>query len=281
MPDIDNYQVYNDRRRRSMWDKAFFMDKVPGTELIIDFGCADGSLIRFLHELFPSIRYIGYDIDPAMIAAARQHCPENAWFFSDQAELLDKIRALGIEKKRIAVNFSSVLHEIFHYDCDRESITRLIGQIGPGYLVVRDMMYASADPAAPAPQAAAEQLRRVLPAWQVADFEAAWGSIGVRKNLVHLILKYKYTENWERECRENYFSYGMEELTALLNPDGAYAPILLSRYILPWCRHDAKNTLGIDLGSSFTTHYSLILARRDAVPAISLDNEEHGGAYEQ
>ena len=45
MPDIENYKVYNDRMRRSMWDKAFFMDKIPGTELLIDYGCADGSLI--------------------------------------------------------------------------------------------------------------------------------------------------------------------------------------------------------------------------------------------
>ena len=28
MPEIENYDVYNDRMRRSMWDKAFFMDKV-------------------------------------------------------------------------------------------------------------------------------------------------------------------------------------------------------------------------------------------------------------
>ena len=38
MAEIENYMVYNDRMRRSMWDKAFFMDKVPGTRLIVDYG---------------------------------------------------------------------------------------------------------------------------------------------------------------------------------------------------------------------------------------------------
>ena len=38
MPEIEDYSVYNDRMRRSMWDKAFFMDKVPGTELRDNFG---------------------------------------------------------------------------------------------------------------------------------------------------------------------------------------------------------------------------------------------------
>lgn len=272
MPEIDNYAVYNDRMRRSMWDKAFFMDKVPGTELIIDFGCADGSLIRFLHELFPSMRYIGYDVDPAMIEAASADRPENTWFFSDAQEMLVQIRTLAIEPKRITVNFSSVLHEIFHYDCDRASITRLIAEVDPRYIVVRDMMFDSADPLAEAPPEAVQQLRRVLPAWQVEDFEQQWGSIALRRNLVHLILKYKYAENWDRECRENYFSYTMDDLQALLDPAGQYAPILAHRYILPWCRHDAQNNLGLDMGSEFTTHFSLILSHAGNAPATTLNN---------
>ena len=271
MPDIDNYAVYNDRMRRSMWDKAFFMDKVPGTELIIDFGCADGSLIRFLHELFPSMHFISFDIDPAMIAAARKSGTGNTWFFSDPEALLAQLRTLNVDPRRITVNFSSVLHEIFHYDCDRAMITRLIRDISPRYLVVRDMMFHSEAPAALVPEAAEEQLRRVLPVQQMESFECRWGSIRLRRNFAHLILKYKYTENWERECAENYFSYTMEDLLALLDPGGKFSPILLSRYILPWCRYDARNNLGIDPGHELTTHFSLILSRDGDGDWLSLD----------
>ena len=272
MPEIENYRVYNDRMRGSRWDKAFFMDKVPGTELIVDYGCADGSLIRFLHSLFPSMCFIGFDIDPAMIEAANRERSENTWFFSDAQEMMEKIRSLGIERRRIAVNFSSVLHEIFHYDCDRDMITRIIKEIGPRYLVVRDMMYHSADDTAVISAQAQEQIRSVLPPKQLQDFENCWGSIALRRNLAHLILKYKYTENWQRECEENYFSYTQEDLTALLDPDGAYAPILFSRYILPWCRYDAENNLGIDMGDEFTTHFSLILSRDCAQKRPSLNS---------
>lgn len=271
MPEIENYDVYNDRMRRSMWDKAFFMDKVPGTELIIDYGCADGSLIRFLQSLFPSMHFIGFDIDPEMIAAANRQRTGNMWFFADPQEMLKKIRELGIERRRIAVNFSSVLHEIFHYDCDRTMITRLIGEIAPRYLVVRDMMYHSEDDTARVPAEAAEQIRRVLPKWQIEDFERCWGPVEVRRNLAHLILKYKYTENWERECRENYFSYTMEDLRALLDPEGAFESLLLNRCILPWCRYDAQNMLGIDMGGEFTTHFSVILSRRNADVTITMN----------
>ena len=274
MPEIEDYSVYNDRMRRSMWDKAFFMDKVPGTELIVDYGCADGSLIRFLHSLFPSMHFIGFDIDPAMIAAANREKAENMWFFSDPEEMLQKIHSLNIERRRIAVNFSSVLHEIFHYDCDRSMITRLIEQISPRYLVVRDMMYHSQQEDAVIPQAAQEQIRRVLPKEQLQDFENCWGSIGVRRNLAHLILKYKYRENWERECAENYFSYTLDDLAGLLDPGGIYSPILMSRYILPWCRYDAENNLGIDMGDEFTTHFSLTLSRRSDANRPSLNTKE-------
>lgn len=273
MAKIENYSVYNDRMRRSMWDKAFFMDKVPGTELIVDYGCADGSLIRFLHSLFPTMCFIGFDIDPAMVAQANQQRSENTWFFSDEEEMLWMIDRLGIEPRRIAVNFSSVMHEIFHYDCDRSMIPRVIKQIAPRYLVVRDMLFHSDDENAKTPLAAVKRIRSQFSKKQLADFENRWGSIEVRKNLAHFILKYKYTENWERECAENYFAYTLEDLTALLDPDGIYHPLFMNRYILPWCRYDAQNNLGIELGHEMTTHFSMILSRDGENDWISLDTE--------
>lgn len=273
MPEIENYDVYNDRMRRSMWDKAFFMDKIPDAELIVDYGCADGSLIRFLHELFPAMRFIGYDIDPAMTAAANAQRSENTWFVSSMDDVVRTIRSLGIDSSRIAINFSSVLHEVFHYGFDLDALRGFIRAVSPRYLVVRDMMYVSDDDEAMVSEAAVSRVREALPDWQIRDFESCFGSISIRKNLVHLLLKYKYTENWARECRENYFSYNMEDMTAALNPYGEFEPILLSRCILPWCRCDMENTFGINPGSELTTHFSAILARRSGEARISLDTD--------
>lgn len=271
MPDIENYSVYNDRMRLSMWDKAFFMDKIPQADLIVDFGCADGSLIRFLHAMFPTIMFIGYDIDPEMIARANAEKDENTWFFSTLPEVTAHIAALGLEGDRIAVNFSSVLHEVFHYLDDYSGVTEFVGALAPRYVVVRDMMYVSDDDAAPAPEKAVCRLREMLPAKQIADFEIVWGPIGVRRNMVHLLLKYKYTENWARECEENYFSYSMDDLLAVVGPEGGYRPILYHRYVLPWCRRDMEATLGIDPGSELTTHFALILEKQSSPECISLD----------
>ena len=271
MPDIENYKVYNDRMRRSMWDKAFFMDKIPGTELLIDYGCADGALILFLHELFPDMRFIGLDIDPAMIDAARSRKIENTWFFTEMTEAQEQIRVLGIPSSRIAINYSSVFHEIFHYGFDLNAVSAFIRLISPQYLVIRDMMYCSENPGAAVPEEVIRLVRGKLPPWQIRDFEQCFGPISIRKNLVHLMLKYKYTENWDRECAENYFSYSEKDLMKVLDPDGKYHHILLFRYLLPWIRYDMEDQFGIDAGHEFTTHYSMILAAGKP-GMISLDN---------
>ena len=262
MADIRDYRVYNDRMRRSMWDKAFFMDKIPRTELIVDYGCADGSLIRFLHDLFPDMQFIGFDIDPVMIAAAGQHRTENAWFFSDMDCVAEKIRDLGLDGSCTAINFSSVFHEIFHYGFDLAFLERCIRSLNPRYLVVRDMMYESADDSAPVSPQAEELVRRALPDWQIRDFEDCFGTIHLRRNLVHLLLKYSYTENWSRECAENYFSVTESALNGVLNPFGRYRTILYQKYMLPWCRYDIENRFGIDPGQEFTTHFQMILSAR-------------------
>ena len=275
MPEIENYQVYNDRMRRSMWDKAFFMDKVPGAEIIIDYGCADGSLVRFLSALFPSVRFIGFDIDPLMVEAADARRGENTWFFSTMPEVLAQLKRMDARSERIAVNFSSVFHEIFHYGCDLISVRQLLDAVSPQYIVVRDMLYQCGDDRAQVSEAAERRVRERLPAELIRDFEACFGSIRFRRSLIHLLLKYRYTENWARECAENYFSCTWESLQQALDPAGLYRRTLFNPYILPWFRHTVETDFGINLGEGFTTHFAMILARNPAEKRIDLDE---GGA---
>ncbi len=273
MPGIEDYEVYNDRMRRSMWDKAFFMDKIPGTELLIDYGCADGSLIRFLHLLFPEMKFIGFDIDPAMTQEASRYGTENAWYFTTPEEVRKQIGLLGMTPEQIAVNYSSVLHEVFHYGYDMKLFRDFVSSVSPQYLVVRDMMYCSDDPEAPVSKEAEQAVREALPAWQIEDFEKCWGPISSRRNMVHLLMKYNYTENWERECAENYFSYTEEMLMEALDPKREYRCILFLRYILPWIRYDIENRFGIDCGNKFTTHYSMVLSADRGKKMTSLDGK--------
>ncbi|MBE5779731.1 MAG: hypothetical protein E7331_10440 [Clostridiales bacterium] len=270
MTDIQNYDIYNDRMRRSMWDKAFFMDKIPGATLLVDYGCADGSLIRFLHGLFPSMRMVGYDIDPFMVEKANTNKPANTWFFHDPEELLACIRRMNVPTEEIAVNFSSLMHELFHYGFDRTEFQGLMDAVNPRYIIVRDMFFRCEDAAKETSPDACKLLHQALPPWMIHDFEQCHGSITLLKNAVHLLMKYKYMENWPRECAENYFPYTRAQLADLLRENEKYHSVLESYYTLPWLREDIADTLRLDAGSSFTTHISLILRRTPEESLIPL-----------
>ena len=47
-------------------DKAFFIEKLPDyIDTIIDYGCADGSFLKFLNQLYGDrYTYIGIEMDP-------------------------------------------------------------------------------------------------------------------------------------------------------------------------------------------------------------------------
>lgn len=68
---IENIEIYNDRMSKTLIDKIFFIDKVDA-DVFVDFGCADGTVLGHLHDLFPGNYYIGYDINPSMIAIAKE-----------------------------------------------------------------------------------------------------------------------------------------------------------------------------------------------------------------
>lgn len=66
---ISSFASYNANMKKSLMDKIYFIDKTEAT-VFVDFGCADGELIKFMNALFPEYTYIGYDISESMIEAA-------------------------------------------------------------------------------------------------------------------------------------------------------------------------------------------------------------------
>ena len=102
-----NLDIYTTEMSKSVWDKAFFMDKIPGVKCIIDFGCADGAMIHYLAPLFSDIKFIGYDINSELIIRAKSKTPfyANTIFFDDIAQVIDYLYATS--PNEICINFSS------------------------------------------------------------------------------------------------------------------------------------------------------------------------------
>lgn len=91
------------------------------------------------------------------------------------------------------------------------------------------------------------------------DFESVWGKIYTQHDIVHYLLKYKYTENWEREVQQNYVPITLEQLLDKIL-DG-YEVTYFDHFTLPYIAWQIKKDFGIELTTP--THVKLILRRND------------------
>ena len=71
---IADLSGYLYKMQKSMIDKMFFIDKIfEPIETIVDFGCANGVLIKMLQYYFDEYSYVGYDISEKMVQAAKEN----------------------------------------------------------------------------------------------------------------------------------------------------------------------------------------------------------------
>lgn len=254
---ISNYGVYNEGMKKSLLDKIFFIDKIEA-RVIVDYGCADGTLIHFLSGLFPEFKYIGFDIDPEMTKQAQKKFVDNTsfsapLFTSDWGDVLAHTK-----NETSAVILSSVIHEVYAYGT-RKDVDNVWDRVFSGdfdHIVIRDMIPSiSMDK-----KSDINDIRNILrhgDAGQVKDFEQVWGSIEQNKNMIPFLLKYRYTDNWVREVRENYFPLTREELLSSI-PDEYYIEFH-EHFTLPYLRKTVKRDFSIDIKDN--THLKLILTK--------------------
>lgn len=250
MEKVADLEVYSQRMQRSFLDKLFFADKVfEPIDTILDFGCANGVLIGAMQGLFPEYHYVGYDISEDMIRKARERVP-GAVFCQEWEEL-------PVRPETTLLNISSTIHEVYSYG--DEASVRLFWQrvFGSGfkYVAIRDMMI-SENIAPLADPEDVEKARRLFPE-KLAEYESIWGSIENRKDLIHYLLKYSYTENWDREVRENYLPLSVEGSLEHIPDD--YEIVYSEHYVLPYIRHQVRKDSGITLKDA--THFKILLKK--------------------
>lgn len=239
---------YVHKMEKSLLDKMFFMDKIfDSVENIVDFGCANGVLIRTLNYLFPEYNYIGYDISDEMINMAKAEVP--GCTFCSRWEDID------VSFENSLLNISSTLHEVYSYGTE-ESVNEFWDRVfssGFKYISIRDMMLS--DKIEPVSNEEDVAKARTLFPEKLAQYESIWGPIGTRFNLIHYLLKYRYTENWEREVRENYLPITVQTLLSKIPPE--YEIVYQEHYVLPFVKQQIRKDSGITLNDS--THFKLLL----------------------
>ena len=236
---ITNVDAYNRAMSKSMIDKMFFMDKIDeSVTTIFDYGCANGVLISTLASLFPDMIYIGYDLDEEMIRQAKERCKnlDNVVLFSSLDDFHTWSIETGLDFKKTALNLSSLIHEVYSYGTEQSisEFWKFVTGIGFGYIAIRDMCL---DRSAHRPSLKEDviKVRSRYDNDMLAQFESLHGSITENQNLIHFLLKYRYTDNWEREVRENYLPVSVEDIMGkIAGPVSKYGLIYFDHYILPY-----------------------------------------------
>jgi len=258
MEPIKNIDKYTSGMRKSLIDKIFFVDKVPSDFAILDFGCADGTLLEFLYRLFNEANhYVGYDINLEMISKAKQKELTDIYFDTDWDDAYLSVENAPQTTKVLLL--SSIIHEIYSYSSSEE-IDRFwkrdVFNDKFTHIVIRDMIPSSTVNRATYDNDVRKVVRNSNPDI-LSSFESRWGSITNFKNLMHYFLKYRYKENWEREVRENYLSLSLEDLYKLI-PNN-YDIIYQEHYCLPFLHETIKTDFNIDFHEP--THLKVVLKR--------------------
>lgn len=246
MNEISNINVYNDGMRKSLLDKIWFLSKI-GLKIcgIYDYGCADGSLLGMIHNLFPDLYLEGYDFNPEMIELAKTKIPNVIFESTPRTDL-----------SGFCVNASSVFHEIHAYSSNpAEDYDNIFGH-NAEYIAIRDMFYSETACHTTKPELLAS-IYQHEPLDKIKEFETFQGPISDNKNFLQYLLTYKYVENWEREVRENYFPHSLEQFLRKIPAD--YRIVYIEHYTLPYLRERVLEDFGFTLVDA--THAKILLKR--------------------
>lgn len=255
---VKDLNDYTNKMSLVIQDKLFFIDKIK-TSVYVDYGCADGTLLKHLDTIYndPTVQYIGYDISEEMINLAKSKWAGvgNVLFTNNFNEVLDNIHS----KQNVTLILSSVLHEILSQGISQPEFWEQINCLPLKYIVIRDMAYN--------PIIANTKLERYLSrkmycitSKQYNDFENKYGKIDNSINFCHYLLKYRYIQNWERELNENYFAFDPDLAIEYLSKYKFYT-IYFERFNVPYIVDTLINSVQIDLNTFGQTHVKIIFEK--------------------
>lgn len=256
-PPIADYDSYIKSMNKSLGNKMWFLGKIS-PDCIVDFGCADGSLLKKVHEKYPDIDLMGYDIDSGMEKRFKENNPDIP-FTTDWNEAVKFSRNYS----NSCVLLSSVIHEVYSYSPTAgHGIAKFWKQLFGAnfkYVVIRDTIPDRIDIIKPSDfEDDVKKVKAKVDPKYLNDFENKHGPIDSNYRLfVRFILTYRYRDNWDRESLENYLPLSYS--TLLRKIPSNYKIIDGANYKFEPIAASFKSDYDIDL--KVNTHLNLILSR--------------------
>lgn len=249
MVPINNITAYNAGMRKSMLDKIWWIDKIGDkVDTVLDYGCADGTLLSMVHEMNPKLVLCGYDFNKDMLNLACRNVPDG--YFSDNYGRL----CAFTQDNEVVLVASSVFHEIENYSRDVTSEYERIFNNGYRYIAIRDM-FISEKSCGLSDQLTVAKVRQQFSYDKIKEFETCMGSLDYNRNLLQFFLTYRYEENWNREVKEDYFPHTIEQFLSKI-PDH-YEVVYFEHYTLPFLREQIQKDFNVQLTDP--THGKILL----------------------
>lgn len=253
MEKIADLNKYNNDMAKSLGDKVFFLDYIKEEDIkaIVDFGCADGTLLAAMPN---SWLKLGVDNNQDMVDIC----------FSKGIVAVENLDYINPRVPTL-LNMSSVIHEVYSYLSSKE-IAHFWDRVfnsGFEYISIRDMMISFDTEREP--DGIYDEIFEKDGKYynEYSDsFEHEWtayqGYVPTQRDLMHYLLKYKYTDNWAREVKENYLPISVEYLKSLI-PD-TYEIVYEEEYVLPFLKDQIKKDFDYEIKDN--THIKLLLKRK-------------------
>ena len=253
---ISNLQSYIEGMNYSMRDKLFFTEML-NFDVIVDFGCADGTFLEELSKINPRVKLIGYDLDDTMLSKASLRLGKKASFTNNW---YDAIKYTSGYKSPL-LNLSSVIHEVYSYSTSNVISKFWKEQVFGGdfrYITIRDMI-PSVKMDKEEINSFKDDVRKVKSKSDklyLDSFEKNWGTINNSyRTFIHYLLKYRFTDNWDREVKENYLPVSLETLK--LKIPSNYKIVYEEDFLLPFLKQQVKKDFNIELVHS--THTKMVI----------------------
>ena len=253
---ISNLQSYIEGMKYSMKDKLFFTD-IFDFDVIVDFGCADGTFLEELSKIKPNVKLIGYDLDDEMLSKAQSRLGKKALVTNNWYDAVKYTSSF----RNPLLNLSSVIHEVYSYSRPNVISQFWNSQVFGGdfkYITIRDMI-PSIEIEKQEISHFKDDVRKVrskTDRFYLDSFEKKWGTISNNyRTFVHYLMKYRYTENWDREVNENYLPVSLETVKSKI--PGDYKIIYEEDFLLQFLKDQVKKDFNVELTHS--THTKMIL----------------------
>lgn len=257
MENIVDIHDYNKAMQKTLLDKVWYLDKIDkSVKYLFDFGCADGSMAKFINEMFPDhFEFFLIDNNPEMLKIAEENIrdyatPIRAYYCNSIEEAISQ--CADIKKSVLVLN--SVIHEILSY-CDYEEQRKLFEtffQSEFGYIAIRDMHLFDLPTFSPS-WIHEKDLKKYI------DFREHYNAKGMTFEQVYIefFLKTDYYANWERERDEKYLWNWLKIITPYI--DGNYKIDYEENFSLPYHRRKWKKKFNLSTTNKIKTHKKLLL----------------------